>query len=145
MRHRLPFVLSTSLTALALVAQQPPDGERPRRPRREPVAVELKNFTFQEQRFASEAVGKEMPYGVYLPKGYEDAEHQALAVVVEDRSAGYLRRHRLDLDFVTTGEFRTLAHELTERSPIRTGHGGRARGKRRAREVADNRHESVIG
>jgi DNA gyrase subunit B len=39
----------------------------------------------------------------------EDAEHQALAVVVEDRSAGYARRHRLDLDFVTTGEFRTLA------------------------------------
>ena len=76
MHHRLLFVLSTSLTALALVAQQPPDGERPRRPRREPVAVELKNFTFQEQRFASEAVGKEMPYGVYLPKGYEDAEQK---------------------------------------------------------------------
>ncbi len=28
---------------------------------------------------------------------------------IEDRSAGYGRRHRLDLDFVTTGEFRTLA------------------------------------
>jgi DNA gyrase subunit B len=39
----------------------------------------------------------------------EDAEHQALAVTLEDRSAGYARRHRLDLDFVTTGEFRTLA------------------------------------
>jgi DNA gyrase subunit B len=30
-------------------------------------------------------------------------------VTIEDRSAGYGRRHRLDLDFVTTGEFRTLA------------------------------------
>ncbi|MEZ5316660.1 MAG: DNA topoisomerase (ATP-hydrolyzing) subunit B [Vicinamibacterales bacterium] len=39
----------------------------------------------------------------------EDTEHQALAVELEDRTAGYGRRHRLDLDFVTTGEFRTLA------------------------------------
>ena len=39
----------------------------------------------------------------------EDSEHQAYAVTIDDRSAGYGRRHRLDLDFVTTGEFRTLA------------------------------------
>ena len=39
----------------------------------------------------------------------DDTEHQAFAVQIEDRSAGYGRRHRLDLDFVTTGEFRTLA------------------------------------
>ena len=38
----------------------------------------------------------------------EDSEHQAFAVSLEDRSAGYARRHRLDLDFVTTGEFRLL-------------------------------------
>jgi len=30
-------------------------------------------------------------------------------VAIDDRSAGYGRRHRLDLDFVTTGEFRTVA------------------------------------
>jgi DNA gyrase subunit B len=39
----------------------------------------------------------------------DDPEHQALAVLHEDRTAGYLRAHRLDMDFVTTGEFRTLA------------------------------------
>jgi DNA gyrase subunit B len=39
----------------------------------------------------------------------EDTEHQALAVEIEDRTAGYNRQHRLDLDFVTTGEFRTLS------------------------------------
>ncbi|HEY6359163.1 MAG TPA: DNA topoisomerase (ATP-hydrolyzing) subunit B, partial [Vicinamibacterales bacterium] len=43
-----------------------------------------------------------------------DPEHQALAVELEDRSAGYGRRHRLDLDFVTTGEFRTLAAAYQE-------------------------------
>jgi DNA gyrase subunit B len=39
----------------------------------------------------------------------DDPEHQAFAVIIEDRTAGYLRKHRLDLDFITTGEFRTLA------------------------------------
>jgi DNA gyrase subunit B len=40
----------------------------------------------------------------------EDSEHQAFAVQIDDRSAGYSRMHRLDLDFVTGGEFRTLAN-----------------------------------
>jgi DNA gyrase subunit B len=39
----------------------------------------------------------------------DDPEHKAFAVQLEDRSAGYGRRHRIDLDFVTAGEFRTLA------------------------------------
>jgi DNA gyrase subunit B len=38
-----------------------------------------------------------------------DEEHQAHSLVVEDRSGGYPRHHRIDLDFVTTSEFRTLA------------------------------------
>ena len=44
----------------------------------------------------------------------DDTEHQALAVELDDRSAGYSRRHRLDLDFVTTAEFRTLASTYQE-------------------------------
>jgi DNA gyrase subunit B len=39
----------------------------------------------------------------------EDAEHQALAVNVIDKSAGYAKQHRLDIDFVNTGEFRVLS------------------------------------
>jgi len=39
----------------------------------------------------------------------DDPEHQALAVQVEDRTAGYGRHIRFDTDFVSTGEFRTLA------------------------------------
>jgi DNA gyrase subunit B len=38
-----------------------------------------------------------------------DEEHQAHSLVIEDRSGGYPRHHRIDLDFVTTSEFRTLA------------------------------------
>jgi DNA gyrase subunit B len=39
----------------------------------------------------------------------DDTEHQAFAVKITDRSYGYDRHHLLDVDFVTTGEFRTLA------------------------------------
>src|SRR5687767_10247374 len=42
-------------------------------------------------------------------KVVDDPEHQALAVLIIDKSFGYDRHHRLDLDFVTTGEFRTLS------------------------------------
>jgi DNA gyrase subunit B len=37
-----------------------------------------------------------------------DEEHQAYGIAVEDRSSGYPRHYRIDLDFVTTAEFRTL-------------------------------------
>jgi DNA gyrase subunit B len=51
----------------------------------------------------------------------DDPEHQALAVTIDDRSAGYSRRHRLDLDFVTTGEFRTLLAAYREIRELMTG------------------------
>jgi DNA gyrase subunit B len=37
-----------------------------------------------------------------------DEEHNLFALAIEDRSSGYPRHHRVDLDLVTTGEFRTL-------------------------------------
>jgi DNA gyrase subunit B len=37
-----------------------------------------------------------------------DEEHQAYTIEVDDRTSGYPRHYRLNLDFVTTGEFRTL-------------------------------------
>ena len=40
---------------------------------------------------------------------HPDEEHQAHSVVIEDRSGGYPRHHRVDIDFVTTSEFRTIA------------------------------------
>jgi DNA gyrase subunit B len=48
-----------------------------------------------------------------------DEEHQALAVLLEDRSGGYPRPHRIDQDFVTTGEFRTLAASYQDVKGIR--------------------------
>jgi DNA gyrase subunit B len=42
-------------------------------------------------------------------KTVEDPAHQAFAVQLVDKSRGYLKQHRLDLDFVNTPEFRMLA------------------------------------
>jgi DNA gyrase subunit B len=48
-----------------------------------------------------------------------DEEHQAFALAIEDRSGGYPRHHRIDQDFVTTGEFRTLAASYQDVKGIR--------------------------
>ena len=50
---------------------------------------------------------------------HEDEEHQAFALVIEDRVGGYPRHHRIDQDFVTTGEFRTLASSYQDVKGIR--------------------------
>jgi DNA gyrase subunit B len=48
-----------------------------------------------------------------------DEEHQAHSLVVEDRGSGYPRHHRIDLDFVTTSEFRTLAASYQDVKGVR--------------------------
>jgi len=49
----------------------------------------------------------------------QDEEHQAFALTIEDRSGGYPRHHRLDQDFVSTGEFRTLSSSYQNVRDIR--------------------------
>jgi DNA gyrase subunit B len=49
----------------------------------------------------------------------QDEEHQAYAMVIEDRSGGYPRVHRVDQDFVTTAEFRTLANSYQDVRDVR--------------------------
>jgi DNA gyrase subunit B len=48
-----------------------------------------------------------------------DEEHQAHSVLIEDRTGGYPRHHRIDLDFVTGSEFRTLANSYQDVKGIR--------------------------
>ena len=48
-----------------------------------------------------------------------DEEHQAHSIVVEDRSGGYPRHHRIDIDFVSTTEFRSLAASYQDVRGIR--------------------------
>ena len=39
---------------------------------RNQAPAKLENFTFAEKRFDSQAVEQKMPYGLFLPKGYDD-------------------------------------------------------------------------
>jgi DNA gyrase subunit B len=70
---------------------------------------EARDKSFWTDRARVEALAAHLTQPAVAGRVVDDTEHQALAVEIEDRSAGYGRRHRLDLDFVTTGEFRTLA------------------------------------
>jgi DNA gyrase subunit B len=70
---------------------------------------EARDKTFWSDKSRVEALAKHLSAPAVEAKAVEDPEHQAWAVEIEDRTAGYGRRSRLDLDFVTTGEFRTLA------------------------------------
>jgi DNA gyrase subunit B len=69
---------------------------------------DARDKAFFADRAAVELLATHLDRPGVLATVVEDAEHQAFAVALEDRTAGYARRHRLDLDFVTTGEFRTL-------------------------------------
>jgi DNA gyrase subunit B len=48
-----------------------------------------------------------------------DEEHQAFGIVIEDRSGGYPKHHRVDLDFVLTTEFRTLSNSYNDVKDIK--------------------------
>jgi DNA gyrase subunit B len=80
-----------------------------------------------------------------------DEEHQAHSLVIEDRSGGYPRHHRIDLDFVTTSEFRTLAasHEhvkgIRGRMLVRTHAGQAQEAEAEAPETGAAANATAIG
>lgn len=76
MRNWYPSALTAVLALTLLPAQEGDRGDRARRGRRDTAAVELQNFDFREAKFHSEAVDRDVPYGIYLPKGYDDAANQ---------------------------------------------------------------------
>jgi DNA gyrase subunit B len=75
---------------------------------------EASDKVFWADRAAVDALAAHVSTTELTTHVVEDPEHQAFAVELEDRTDGYARRHRMDLDFVTTGEFRTLAGAYRE-------------------------------
>jgi DNA gyrase subunit B len=80
-------------------------------------------------------------------KVVEDAEHQAFAVQLVDKSLGYAKTHRLDMDFVNTGEFRTLASAYADvrelmMGPVTIRTSASAAAQADADEVADEATET---
>jgi DNA gyrase subunit B len=75
---------------------------------------DARDRTFWSDRASVEALAGHIATPGVTAEVVEDPEHQAFAVQMDDRLAGYSRRNRLDLDYVTTGEVRTLAAAYQE-------------------------------
>jgi DNA gyrase subunit B len=80
---------------------------------------EAKDKAFFEERARVESLAESLTSSMRTVTVQEDEEHQAFALAIEDRSGGYPRHHRIDQDFVTTGEFRTLASSYQDVKGIR--------------------------
>jgi DNA gyrase subunit B len=68
-----------------------------------------KDKAFFLDRPRVEALATELTTAHRTATVQQDEEHQAFAIVIEDRTGGYPRHHRVDQDFALTGEFRTLS------------------------------------
>ena len=83
------------------------------------VLEHVKDRTFFSDQAKVEALAAALAAPARTVTVQPDEEHQAFAVVLEDRSGGYPRHHRIDFDFFTTGEFRTLVSSYQDVSGIR--------------------------
>jgi DNA gyrase subunit B len=80
---------------------------------------DVKDKAFFADRPRVEALAEALQRPARTATVQPDEEHQAFAVVLEDRSGGYPRHHRIDQDFASTGEFRTLASSYQDVKDIR--------------------------
>src|SRR5204863_31988 len=63
---------------------------------------------FFEQRDKLDVIAARMTTPTRTVAVTRDDEHNAFELAVEDRSQGYPRKHKLGVDFVASGEYRTL-------------------------------------
>ncbi len=80
---------------------------------------DARDKTFFADREKVQALADELNSPTRTATVQPDEEHQAYGIVIEDRSGGYPRYHRVDLDFVTTSEFRVLANSYQDVKDIR--------------------------
>ncbi len=94
-----------------------------RGPSREVVQQLLERDARDKGFFAERSRVEALAQALTTPKRtvtvQDDEEHQAFALAIEDCTGGYPRHHRVDQDFVTTGEFRTLASSYQDVKGIR--------------------------
>ena len=101
------------------------------------VLEHVKDRTFFSDQPKVEALAAALAAPARTVTVQPDEEHQAFAVVLEDRSGGYPRHHRIDFDFFTTGEFRTLVSSYQDVSGIRGPMIVRTSGSSESEETVD--------
>jgi DNA gyrase subunit B len=83
------------------------------------LETDARDKTFFSDAGKVQALAQTLGSAVRTATVQPDEEHQAHAILLEDRSGGYPRHHRIDLDFVTTSEFRTLVASYQDVKRIR--------------------------
>ncbi len=69
---------------------------------------DARDKTFFDQRENLDVIAARMTTPTRTVAVARDDEHNAFELAVEDRSQGYPRKYKIGIDFVTSGEYRTL-------------------------------------
>jgi len=78
------------------------------------LQMDARDKTFFEQRDRLDVLAERMTTAVRTVRVDRDDEHNAFSLNVEDRSHGYPRRFDVGVDFISSGEYRTLAAAYRE-------------------------------
>jgi len=72
------------------------------------LQLDARDKSFFEQREKLDVIAARMTTPVRTVTVSRDVEHNAFELSIEDRSQGYPRRYTIGVDFVASGEYRTL-------------------------------------
>jgi DNA gyrase subunit B len=78
------------------------------------LAADARDKSFFEQRDRLDEIASRMTTPTRTVTVKRDDEHNVFALAVEDRSQGYPRTYEVGIDFVTSGEYRTLGAAFRE-------------------------------
>jgi DNA gyrase subunit B len=73
------------------------------------LEVDARDKQFFEQRESLDRIAARMTTPARTVSVTRDDAHNVFALAVEDRSQGYPRQYEIGVDFITSGEYRTLA------------------------------------
>jgi DNA gyrase subunit B len=75
---------------------------------------DARDKSFFEQRERLDAIAMRMTTPVRNVTVTRDDEHNAFALTIEDRAQGYARTYQIGVEFIASGEYRTLQHAYRE-------------------------------
>ena len=83
------------------------------------IEGDARDKSFFEHRERLDVIAARMTTPTRTVSVFRDDEHNVFALRIDDRSQGYSRQHELGVDFITSGEYRTLAAAYREIQDIK--------------------------
>jgi DNA gyrase subunit B len=83
------------------------------------IESDARDKSFFEHRERLDVIAARMTTPTRTVSVFRDDEHNVFALRIDDRSQGYSRQHELGVDFITSGEYRTLAAAYREIQDIK--------------------------